>query len=67
MKDLFAGFFYGFQAAIAFLMIATKLMGIAPPEIRERIYSEAIKAGAAIRVVDQETGETSIQWRTCDE
>ena len=33
-------------------------------DIRERIYREAIQAGAATRVVDQETGEVRIEWRT---
>ena len=33
---------------------------------QEAIYTEAIVAGAATRVVDQQTGEVSIEWRTCE-
>ena len=58
-----------------FLWVAAMAMSISfgmrtyfesmPYQVRESVYEEAIKAGAAVRVVDRETGETSIQWRTC--
>lgn len=35
--------------------------------VREYIYSSAIEAGVAKRVVDQKTAEVTVEWISCDE
>lgn len=63
--DEFKAMVFGFIAGLLVmcLSLGTYFYAKRVPEIREAFCTEAVKAGAAVRVVDQETGEVSIEWK----